>query len=72
MAMVRMLRHQIGYPDGFTRRDYAPGKVYDIGEPLLTAFFDEGAVELVEADTKPTGAPANKARRRAPRNKAAT
>lgn len=72
MALVRMLRHQIGYPDGFTRRDYAPGKVYDIGEPLLTAFFDEGAVELVEAETKPAQAPANKAQRKAPKNKAAT
>lgn len=71
MASVRMLRHMIGYPDGYTRRDYAPGRVYDIAEPLLTAFFDEGAVEMVEAETKPAKAPANKARRRAPKNKAA-
>lgn len=67
MALVRMLRTMIHYPDGYSRRNYLAGEVYEISGDHLTAFFDEGAVEMV--NQKPEAAPENKARKHAPRGK---
>ena len=67
MALVRMLRTMTYYPDGYSRRNYVAGEVYEIYGDQLTAFFDEGAVEMV--NQKPEAAPENKARKRAPRTK---
>lgn len=68
MARVRMLKTMMFYPNGYTRRDYVAGEVYEISGHQLEAFFDEGAVEIVEQQ-KPDAAPENKARKRAPRTK---
>jgi len=67
MALVKMLRTMTYYPDGYSRRNYVAGEVYDISGDQLTVFFDEGAVEMV--NQKPEAAPENKARKRAPRTK---
>ena len=77
---VRMLSSQMGVHDGELHPvHFAEGEEHEIGPDLLQAFINCGAVELVGAENgdapdseeKSEGdAPANKAKKAAPENKA--
>lgn len=73
---VKMLKTQMGVPDGdIYPTAFVEGREYEIGPELLQSFIDLGAVELAgdgdKAGEKSLGdAPANKAKKAAPENKA--